>query len=68
MRGLDPEDKSVRVANYHKYMEYGVNIIAHSCGVTDPRRLNRRHARVIKPDGESISLADRYPLPPARRR
>ncbi|MAO68487.1 MULTISPECIES: FMN-binding glutamate synthase family protein [Idiomarina] len=68
MRGLDPENKSVRAANYHKYMEYGVNIIAHSCGVTDPRRLNRRHARVIKPDGESISLAERYPLPPARRR
>ncbi len=67
-RGLDPQDKSERVANYHKYLEYGVNIIAHSCGVTDPRQLNRRHARVIKPDGESISLADRYPLPPVRRR
>lgn len=67
-RGLDPQDKSERVANYHKYLEYGVNIIAHSCGVTDPRQLNRRHARVIKPDGESISLAERYPLPPARRR
>lgn len=67
-KGLDPTDKAERVANYHKYLEYGVNIIAHSCGVTDPRQLTRRHARVIKPTGESISLADRYPLPPARRR
>ncbi|MGM0525966.1 MAG: FMN-binding glutamate synthase family protein [Pseudomonadota bacterium] len=67
-KGLDPTDKAERVANYHKFLEYGVNIIAHSCGVTDPRELTRRHARVIKPDGESISLADRYPLPPARRR
>ncbi|RUO80925.1 FMN-binding glutamate synthase family protein [Idiomarina tyrosinivorans] len=67
-KGLDPADKSVRVANYHKYLEYGVNIIGHSCGVEDPRQLTRKHARVIKPDGESISLAERYPLPAIRRR
>ncbi|PHR66977.1 FMN-binding glutamate synthase family protein [Pseudidiomarina marina] len=60
-RGLDPADKSVRVANYHKYLEYGVNIIAHSCGVSDPRQLNRRHARVVTHTGDSISLAERYP-------
>lgn len=60
-RGLDPTDKSVRVANYHKYLEYGVNIIAHSCGVSDPRQLNRRHARVVTQTGDSISLAERYP-------
>ncbi|GAB3292849.1 FMN-binding glutamate synthase family protein [Pseudidiomarina andamanensis] len=60
-RGLDPTDKSVRVANYHKYLEYGVNIIAHSCGVSDPRQLNRRHARVVTHTGDSISLAERYP-------
>ncbi|WP_404400798.1 FMN-binding glutamate synthase family protein [Idiomarina seosinensis] len=67
-KGLDPVSKATRVANYHKFLEYGVNIIAHSCGVTDPRALTRRQARVIKPDGISISLADRYPLPPVRRR
>ena len=60
-RGLDPTDKSVRVANYHKFLEYGVNIIAHSCGVSDPRQLNRRHARVVTHTGDSISLAERYP-------
>ena len=62
-KGLDPTDKSVRVANYHKYLEYGVNIIAHSCGVSDPRELNRRHARVVTHTGDSISLAERYPPP-----
>lgn len=67
VRGLDPEEKSVRVANYHKYMEYGVNIIAHSCGVSDPRQLNRRHARVVTHTGDSISLAERYPPVVARR-
>ena len=60
-KGLDPTDKSVRVANYHKYLEYGVNIIAHSCGVADPRELTRRHARVVTHTGDSISLAERYP-------
>ncbi len=60
-KGLDPADKSVRVANYHKYLEYGVNIIAHSCGVSDPRQLNRRHARVVTHTGDSVSLAERYP-------
>ena len=60
-RGLDPANKSVRVANYHKFLEYGVNIIAHSCGVSDPRQLNRRHARIVTQTGDSISLAERYP-------
>lgn len=60
-RGLDPRDKSQRVANYHKYLEYGVNIIAHSCGVSDPRKLNRRHARIVTHTGDSVSLAERYP-------
>ncbi|WP_417658293.1 FMN-binding glutamate synthase family protein [Pseudidiomarina sp.] len=60
-QGLDPADKSVRVANYHKFLEYGVNIIAHSCGVSDPRKLNRRHARVVTHTGISVSLAEHYP-------
>ncbi|WP_301898714.1 FMN-binding glutamate synthase family protein [Pseudidiomarina terrestris] len=60
-KGLDPEEKSVRVANYHKYLEYGVNIIAHSCGVSDPRQLNRRHGRIVTHTGDSVSLAERYP-------
>ncbi|WP_217420754.1 FMN-binding glutamate synthase family protein [Pseudidiomarina piscicola] len=60
-KGLNPKDKCERVANYHKYLEYGVNIIAHSCGVSDPRQLNRRHARIIQATGESVSLAERYP-------
>lgn len=62
-RGLNPIDKATRVANYHKYLEYGVNIIAHSCGVSDPRQLNRQHARVVTNTGDTVSLAQRYPLP-----
>ena len=31
--GLDPISKAERVANYHKYIQYGVGLLAHSCGV-----------------------------------
>jgi len=38
-RGLNPKDKAVRVANYAKNITYEVGIIAHSCGVREPRQL-----------------------------
>ena len=38
-KGLDPKDKSVRVANYNHFLHYDLTMIAHSCGVTDPRYL-----------------------------
>ena len=66
-RGLVPEDKSVRVANYAKNMMKEVAIIAHSCGVPEPRRLKRMHARVVSANGLSIALNDLHPDTPARQ-
>jgi len=60
-RGLIPESKAVRVANYARNMVREVGIIAHSCGVTEPRRLRRFHARIITETGRSISAAELYP-------
>ena len=40
-RGLVPEQKANRVANYCRNLVYEVGIIAHSCGVPEPRRLKR---------------------------
>ena len=60
-RGLDPANKAVRVANYARNMEYEVGVIAHSCGVAEPRQLKRYHARVVTESGRSLSLADIYP-------
>lgn len=60
-RGLVPEDKAARVAAYTKKITYGVGLIAHSCGVTEPRGLERRHVRVIESGGFSRSLAELYP-------
>ncbi|MEJ8566275.1 FMN-binding glutamate synthase family protein [Elongatibacter sediminis] len=61
--GLDPADKSVRVANYARNMVKEVGVIAHSCGVPEPRLLRRYHARVVCKDGFTQALDDLYPLP-----
>jgi len=60
-RGLHPKTKSVRVANFVKNMNYEVGIIAHSCGVKEPRKLKRYHARVVMEDGKSRPLDELYP-------
>tara|TARA_R110002110_G_scaffold415609_1_gene651423 strand:- start:8733 stop:10208 length:1476 start_codon:yes stop_codon:yes gene_type:complete len=54
--GLEPTLKSVRVAQYQQNITYEVGMIAHSCGVKDPRQLGKRHIRVISDDGVSIAL------------
>ena len=46
--GLDPTDKAARVANYAKRVREEVEIIAHSCGVTDPTELQPRHVTDIQ--------------------
>ncbi len=60
-RGLVPEDKAVRVANFAKNMVYEVGMIAHSCGVREPRRLRRYHARIVLNNGLSIPLSELHP-------
>lgn len=59
-KGLDPAHKAVRVANYARNMEHEVGVLAHSCGVREPRELRRFHARIISKDGSSVSLEDAY--------
>lgn len=61
--GLDPASKSVRVAHYAKNMQKEVGIIAHSCGVPEPRLLKRYHARIVLDNGRSIAMNDLYPEP-----
>ncbi|MGB5261695.1 MAG: FMN-binding glutamate synthase family protein [Gammaproteobacteria bacterium] len=60
-RGLNPENKAVRVANYAKNIVYEVGIIAHSCGVHEPRELKRFHARIVSNNGLSIPLDELHP-------
>ncbi|WP_346898053.1 FMN-binding glutamate synthase family protein [uncultured Roseibium sp.] len=60
-KGLNPEDKAVRVKNFVDKMRYGVGVIAHSCGVRHPRELKRFHVRIVRQDGRSLPLNELYP-------
>ena len=60
-KGLDPRDKAVRVAHYIENLVHEVGVIAHSCGVPEPRRLKRFHARIMLPNGRSAPINEIYP-------
>ncbi|GAB4360388.1 MAG: FMN-binding glutamate synthase family protein [Immundisolibacter sp.] len=66
-RGLVPADKAERVAHFVANMEKEVAMIAHSCGVAEPRGLTRRHARMMLGEGRSVSLEELYPKPHPRQ-
>jgi len=59
-RGLDPTDKSERVRHYVENMIKEVGIIAHACGVDDPRQLRREHCRIVTSPGRSVPLSELY--------
>lgn len=63
-RGLVVEDKAERVKNYAMNINWEVGVIAHSCGVAEPRRLCRHHARVVTTNGQSVPLDELHPVPP----
>ena len=60
-RGLDPLNKAERVADFKHQIEYELGMIAHSCGVQEPRQLRRFHCRVVQDNGKSIPLDELYP-------
>jgi len=60
-RGLVPADKALRVMRYQQNMEKEVCIIAHSCGVPEPRQFRRYHCRVVQGTGKSVPLDELYP-------
>ena len=67
-RGLVPADKAERVARYSETMRKEIGVIAHSCGVPEPRRLRRYHCRIVQDDGRSKPLDELYPDPQAGKR
>ena len=60
-RGLNPQNKAVRVNQYARQMSREIQIIAHSCGVREPRRLRRHHCRIVTETGRSVPLDTLYP-------
>lgn len=60
-KGLNPEHKAVRVAQFAKNINHEVGVIAHSCGVKEPRELKRFHARIVMNNGLSVGLDELHP-------
>ena len=60
-KGLNPIDKAERVRRYAEHIQHEMEVIAHSCGVSEPRRLKRMHCRVVVADGKSVPLDELYP-------
>ena len=59
--GLDPTNKAQRVANYATNLVREVGVIAHSCGVDEPRKLGREHVHIVDSNGVSQSALDIHP-------
>ena len=59
-RGLNVRDKAERVRRYAQRIENEVCTIAHSCGVDEPRKLRRFHARIMTDQGVSVGLDEYY--------
>ncbi len=61
--GLNPMDKAEKVAHYAENVIHEVEVIAHSCGVAEPRQLRRKHVRVVQDTGLSVAMDRLYPRP-----
>ncbi len=62
-KGLNPENKAVKVASYCKNMVHEVEVISHSCGVERSRLLGRRHIRIVQGNGKSVPMDELFPRP-----
>ncbi|QEI14164.1 FMN-binding glutamate synthase family protein [Cellvibrio japonicus] len=60
-KGLNPADKAERVASYQHNMTKSVAMIAHSCGLAEPRMLRPEHVHLVMPDGFSVPLPEIQP-------
>ncbi|MCR9089187.1 MAG: FMN-binding glutamate synthase family protein [Rhodobacteraceae bacterium] len=60
-KGLDVTNKTERVANYAMKVIAEVETIAHSVGVSDPRQMQRKHVRLVQPNGRSVRMDALFP-------
>ena len=60
-RGLNVELKAERVYHYVKNLLKEVEMVAHACGVPEPRQLRRHHVRMVMSGGRSVRLDQLFP-------
>lgn len=62
-RGLDPEDKFVKVANYNMVLQRGLLMILKSVGVRHPWELTRHHLKVVTSPMVEQYMDEIHPYP-----
>jgi len=62
-RGLDPEDKYLRTANYNMVLQRDLLIILKAIGVQNPWQLTRNHLSVVTAPLVSTKVSEIYPYP-----
>jgi len=62
-RGLVVADKAERVNRYAHWVNHEVNVLAHSCGLSNAREFRREHIRIVINPGKSRPLEELYPYP-----
>lgn len=60
-RGLVVKEKAERVKQYAHWMNYEVNVLAHSCGLGNAREFKREHMRIVQSPGNSMQFDFIYP-------
>jgi len=65
-KGLVPREKYKNVASYAKVVIKEVEMIAHSCGVAEPRQLRRHHVRLVDASGRSRRMDELFQRPERR--
>jgi len=64
-KGLVVPDKSRRVATYAIGINNELDLLAHSCGLTNARQFRREHVRMVQSPGSSRLLSELWPYPDA---
>ena len=62
-RGLDPNDKHIKVANYAMVLQREIIMMCKSLGVRTPWELSRRHVSVVSEPMVSKKMSDVHPYP-----
>ncbi len=62
-RGLDPQDKYVKVANYNMVLQRGLLMIMKAAGVKTPWELTRHHLKVVVGPMREVYMDELHPYP-----
>jgi len=62
-KGLHVELKAQRIANYAKWVNEEVGMLAHSCGLNSANEFSREHARIVDTADKSTPMDVLHPYP-----